>query len=124
VRRSFVIAVLLAAALVGTGVVVAGGSSEPDRPPWADVGGKLAPEKAPATFEVAGPDGQSVVCANGRRLQVRKSQLFGPPPVTPDRLMLQRPAKEELVWRCGTGANPHLNARLVPESQDPLRQGG
>jgi hypothetical protein len=123
VRRSLVIAVLLAAALVGTGVVVAGGSSEPDRPPWVDAGGRLAPEKAPAAFEVAGPDGQSIVCANGRRLKVPKSQLFGPPSLTPDRLMLQRSSKEELVWRCGTGPNPDVNARLVPVSQDPLRTG-
>lgn len=122
-RRSFVIATLVAAALVATGVVVAGGSSEPDRPPWVEAGGRFAPEKAPATFEVAGPDGQPVVCANGRRLKVRKGELFGPPPLTPDRLMLQPTPKEELVWRCGAGANPHLNARLVPESRDPLRSG-
>jgi hypothetical protein len=122
-RRTLVMALLLLTALVATGIVVAGGSSEPERPPWAAADGRHLPEKAPASFEVAGPDGSPVVCANGRRLKVKSSELFRPPQ-GPPRTMLEREPKGDLVWRCGSGANPHANPKLVPESADPLRVGG
>src|SRR5918995_6203692 len=114
-RRSLVIALLILAALVGAGIVIAAGSSEPDRPPWVEADGRLNPEGAPAFFEVAGPDGRPVVCANGRRLRVAKSELFGPPPPPSVLRVRQRSGKGDLVWRCGSGENPHLDPRLVPE---------
>jgi hypothetical protein len=123
-RRTFVMALLLLGALVAAGIVIAGGSSEPERPPWIGADGLLQPEHAPAYFEVAGPDGKPVVCANGLRLRVRGASLFAPPP-DPELLAgQQRAGGEELVWRCGKGASPHLSPRLVPVSQDPLRAGG
>jgi hypothetical protein len=120
-RRTFVLGLLLLGALVAAGLVVAAGSSEPERPPWVAADGRLVPERLPAFFEVAGPDGAPVVCANGRRLKVRSANLFAPPP-DPDRLAgpQRRPGAEETVWRCGMGPNPHLNPRTVPLSEDPL----
>ena len=120
-RRSLVVALLSLVALVAVGVVIAAGSSEPARPPWVDGDGRLKKENVPASFEVAGPDGNPVVCANGQRLRVVTSELFGPPPPPNVLRVQQRTGKEDLVWRCGKGANPHLDPRLVPESQDPLR---
>ncbi len=121
-RRSLVIALLLLMTLVGAGIVIAAGSSEPERPPWIAADGRLKPESVPAFFEVAGPDGSPVVCANGQRLKVGRSELFGPPPHPSVLRAQKRSGKEDLVWRCGIGANPHVNPRLVPESQDPLEQ--
>jgi hypothetical protein len=60
---------------------------------------------------------------------VKKADLFGPPPLS--RRSVETGSGDtgsgdtgsgDLVWRCGTGKNPHLDAQLVPESQDPLRQ--
>jgi len=117
-RRLFMLLLALAA-LVPVGIVVAGDSSDPGRPEWVDRQGEVKQDKVPADFGVAGPDGSPVVCANGKELKVKKDKLFGAP-ANPSR----RPSApdDEYVWRCGTGANPHLNARLVPRSQDPLEQ--
>jgi hypothetical protein len=122
-RRTLVTALLLLTALVVTGIVIAGGSSEPQRPPWIDAQGRLKQEGLPASFEVAGPDGEAVVCANGKRLRVKKADLVGPPPAPPSAVAGRRDPGQDLVWRCGRGADPHLNARLVPESEDPLGSG-
>lgn len=117
-RRLFML-LLVVAALVPVGIVVAGDSSDPGQPEWADPQGNVKQDKVPAEFGVSGPDGTPVVCANGKELKVKKEKLLGPPP---------HPSKQatapdqDYVWRCGTGANPHLNARLVPQSQDPLEQ--
>ena len=108
--------------LVGAGAVLAVASDDPpDTPPWVTADGRIDPTKAPDEFEVSGPSGQKVVCANGRTLKVRKEQLLGPPPQTPDQLRAERSAAGggDLVWRCGPGRNPHLNAILVPRTQEP-----
>jgi len=112
--------------LVGVGAVLAvAGDDQPDAPPWVGADGRVDLSKAPDEFEVSGPDGKEVVCANGRTLKVRKEQLLGPPPRTPDQLRAERTAAGggDLVWRCGPGKNPHLNAVLVPRAQDPLGGG-
>ena len=109
--------------LVGVGAVLAvAGDDRPDAPPWVGADGRVDLSKAPDEFEVSGPDGKKVVCANGRTLKVRKEQLLGPPPQTPDELRASSAAAagSDLVWRCGDGKNPHLNAILVPRSQDSL----
>jgi hypothetical protein len=113
-------------ALVGIGAVLAvAGDDPPSQPPWVKADGTIDLSKAPDQFEVSGPDGQKVVCGNGRSLKVRKELLLGPPPKTPDQLQTERPAPAagDLVWRCGRGKNPHLNPILVPSSEDPLRKG-
>jgi hypothetical protein len=112
--------------LVGTGAVLAvAGDDRPDAPPWVGADGRVDLSKAPDEFEVSGPDGKKVVCANGRTLKVRKEQLLGPPPGTPDQLRAERTAAggADLVWRCGSGKNPHRHAVLVPRTQDPLGGG-
>jgi hypothetical protein len=112
--------------LVGVGAVLAvAGDDRPDAPPWVAADGRIDLSQAPDEFEVSGPDGKKVVCANGRTLKVRKEQLLGPPPQTPDELRAERrsAAGRDLVWRCGPGRNPHLNAVLVPRAQDPLGGG-
>ena len=109
--------------LVGVGAVLAvAGDDRPDAPPWVGADGRVDLSKAPDEFEVSGPDGKKVVCANGRTLKVRKEQLLGPPPQSPDELRANGAvaAGRDLVWRCGHGKNPHLNAILVPRTQDPL----
>jgi hypothetical protein len=119
-RRVLITLLLLLTALVPVGIVIAGDSADPGQPEWVDSEGKMKNDSVPAELGVAGPDGMPVVCANGKQLKVTKADLFGPPPLS------RRPVETgsgDLVWRCGTGANPHLNARLVPESQDPLQQG-
>ena len=109
--------------LVGAGAVLAvAGDDPPEAPPWLAADGRIDPAKAPDEFEVSAPDGKKVVCANGRTLKVRKEQLLGPPPRTPDQLRADGAAGGggDLVWRCGPGRNPHLNAILIPRTQDPL----
>jgi hypothetical protein len=112
--------------LVGVGAVLAvAGDDQPDAPPWVGADGRVDLSKAPDEFEVSGPDGKKVVCANGRTLKVRKEQLLGPPPQAPDQLRADRAAAggRDLVWRCGPGKNPHRNAVLVPGTEDPLGGG-
>jgi hypothetical protein len=120
-RRNIIFVLIGAAAIVSVGVV-ARGSDAPDEPGFAK--GRTAP----ASFGVAGPDGEPVVCANGKQLRVSTAELLGPPNLTPDaasREMLLTPKRgEERFWRCGTGANPDVNARLVPASEDPLNAPG
>ena len=115
-RRTLLVLIVLAA-VVAFGVV-ARGSDQPGEPDFADDAGTAA------TIGVAGPDGEPVVCANGKELRVPVSRLLGPPNVTPAtaaREALLTPKRgEDRVWRCGTGGRPDLNARLVPVSQDPL----
>lgn len=121
-KRSLMIAVALVA-LVGAGAVFAVGGDEPPHTlPWVASDGTIDVSKAPDEFEVSGPDGKEVVCANGKKLKVRKELLLGPPPKTPDELRAARTdaAGRDLVWRCGRGRNPHLNPVLLPQSQDPL----
>lgn len=111
-------------ALAGAGTVYAVTNDEPPAaPPWIQSDGSVDISKAPDVIEVSGPDGEIVVCSNGRRLKVQKELLFGPPSATPTELRARRAAVtgKDFVWRCGSGANPHLNARLVPQAQDPLR---
>jgi hypothetical protein len=124
--KRYVYAAAALVVLVGAGAVLAvAGDDRPDAPPWVAADGSIDLSQAPDELEVSGPDGKKVVCANGRTLKVRKEQLFGPPPRTPDQLRPERPAAGggDLVWRCGPGKNPHLNAILVPRAQDPLGEG-
>jgi hypothetical protein len=118
-QRSTLLVLIVLAAAVAFGVV-ARGSDQPEEPRFAD-------GTSTAGIGVAGPDGKPVVCANGKELRVPLSRLLGPPTVTPataarDALLTPRPG-EDRVWRCGTGARPDLNARLVPTSDDPLTPG-
>ncbi|HEY7453213.1 MAG TPA: hypothetical protein VH683_01525 [Thermoleophilaceae bacterium] len=116
-QRSTVLVLIVLAAVVAFGVV-ARGSDQPGEPRFAD-GTSTA-----ATIGVAGPDGEPIVCANGKELRVPLTRLLGPPNVTPaaaarEALLTPR-LGEDRVWRCGSGARPDLNARLVPASEDPL----
>lgn len=124
-NRYLITAVALLA-LVGAGAVFAVTNDEPPppTPPWLQADGTIDPSKAPDTFEVSGPDGETVVCENGRTLKVPKELLFGAPAETPAQLGARRAAAggRDLVWRCGLGRDPHLNARLVPRAEDPLRE--
>jgi hypothetical protein len=116
-QRSTLLVLIVLAAAVAFGVAARGGD-QPDEPDFAGRTGTAA------TIGVAGPDGQPVVCANGKELRVPLSSLLGPPNVTPAsaaRQALLTPKRgEDRVWRCGTGASPDRNARLVPMSEDPL----
>ena len=100
-----------------------GGRGPNDPPPSLDLEGENAPE----FIEVGGPDGGPIVCQNGKKLKVRTDKLIRPrPPLPPNASPraggpIANP-KEDLVYRCGRGANPHLNPELVPESQDPLKK--
>ncbi|HUQ22223.1 MAG TPA: hypothetical protein VM049_04340 [Gaiellaceae bacterium] len=121
-RRVLTTLLLLLTALVPVGIIVAGDSTDPGRPGWVGSAGAVESDKVPAELAVAGPDGKPVVCANGKELKVKKSELLGPPPSSGRPV---EPQPGDFVWRCGTGKNPHLHARLVPESLDPLdRDGG
>jgi hypothetical protein len=124
--RRYLTAAAALLALVAAGAVYAVTNDEPPppTPPWIQADGQIDLTKVPETFEVSGPDGETVVCGNGRTLKVRKELLFGPPAATPAELRARRAAVtgRDFVWRCGFGSNPHLNARLVPEAQDPLRR--
>lgn len=123
-NRYLITAVALLA-LVGAGAVLAVTNDEPPppTPPWLQADGTIDPAQVPETFEVSGPHGDTVVCGNGHKLKVRKELLFGPPTATPAELRAKRAAVSgrDFVWRCGLGRDPHLNARLVPQSEDPLR---
>jgi hypothetical protein len=119
-RRVLIALLLLLATLVPAGILIAGDSTEPGQPEWVDAAGVVDPNRVPSELAVAGPDGKPVVCANGRQLRVTKADLFGPPPRSP---RVVGTSAGDLVWRCGSGKNPHLHPRLVPESEDPLRQG-
>jgi hypothetical protein len=124
--KRYISVVVAVVALVGIAAVLAvAGDDPPSQPPWVKADGTIDLSKAPDEFEVAGPDGRKVVCGNGRTLKVRKELLLGPPPKSPEALRAERPeaAAGDLVWRCGSGRNPHLNPVLIPRSQDPLRTG-
>ena len=121
-RRVLITLLLLLAALVPVGIVVAGDSTDPGRPEWVDSQGVVDEEKVPAFVGVAGPDGSAVVCANGKQLKVKKEDLFGPPPAPPGRQAESEDS--DFVWRCGNGKNPHLNARRVPRAEDSAEQNG
>lgn len=111
-RRIIIILVLLAA--TAAFVVVASGGDQAPEPTFT------TEAEAPATFGVDGPDGKPVICANGKELRVPKKLVFGKPTHDPSKMKPPKADKRDKVWRCGTGANPHLNARLVPASDDPL----
>lgn len=116
-RRIIPILVLLLATATFV-VVAAGGADQPPEPAFT------SDTDAPTTFGVDGPDGQPVICANGKELRVPKSKVLGKPTLTPTaaakQALLSPKRSEEQFWRCGTGANPHLSPRLVPASEDPL----
>lgn len=77
-----------------------------------------------ADFGAAGPNGDPVICANGKELRLPRELLVGPPSYDPSSGEPPPPnPEEEMVGRCGEGENPHRNARLVPISEDPLRGG-
>jgi hypothetical protein len=116
-QRSTLLVLIVLAAAVALGVV-ARGSDQPGEPDFAARTGTAA------TIGVAGPDGEPVVCANGKELRVPLARLLGPPNVTPAtaaREALLTPKRgEDRVWRCGGGASPDRSPRLVPVSEDPL----
>lgn len=117
-RRRVIIIVLLLVALVASGVV-AWAASRPAEPTFTPA--------EQATFGVAGPDGRPVICANGEELRVSRDELLAKPTHDPTKVKPvtgRGSGNEEKVWRCGTGANPHLNPRLVPASEDPLSAPG
>jgi hypothetical protein len=124
-KRYVSVAVAIAVFVGAAAVLALAGDDAPTAPPWVRADGTIDVSKAPDEFGVSGPDGEEVVCSNGRRLKVRKELLLGPPPGRPDQLRAERPASGggDLVWRCGPGRNPHLNPVLVPRAQDPLRDG-
>jgi hypothetical protein len=115
-RRTTIIVLILLAALVSFGV--ARGSDQPGEPVFA------SGQATPTTFGVAGPNGEPLICANGKELRVPAASVLGPPKLNPTAAakqgLLAPKRGEEKFWRCGTGATPHLNARLVPASEDPL----
>jgi hypothetical protein len=123
-KRYLTPAVVLVALVAAGAVLAVTQDAPPQAPPWVGADGRVDVSKAPDEIEVSGPDGEAVVCANGRRLKVPKELLFGPPSITPAQLRAERPEVpgEDLVWRCGKGRNPHLNPELVPRSQDPLAE--
>ena len=124
--KRYVVVAAAVAVLVGTGAVLAvAGDDKPSALPWVAADGTIDLSKAPDEFEVSGPDGKKVVCANGRTLKVRKELLLGPPQQTPDELRAGHANAKgrDLVWRCGTGKNPHLNPTLVPRAEDSLEGG-
>ena len=90
--KRYISVVVAVVALVGIAAVLAvAGDDPPEQPPWVKADGTIDLSKAPDTFEVSGPDGEKVVCGNGRTLKVRKELLLGPPPKVPDALRAERP---------------------------------
>lgn len=99
---------LLGAVAVGAtllAVAATGGENSPPPPP------RHAPaQQGGETFGVDGPDGKPIICANGKELRVPKG-LVERPPLPPN---AQGRSQGEYGWRCGTGAAPERNPRLVP----------
>jgi hypothetical protein len=110
-KRSIIILVLLAVAGVLAVNAATGGGGTPTGKPFDQ-----------ATFGVDGPDGQPVVCSNGKELRVAKDKLARKPP-KPGTKDAQAAAEEKgtlRVWRCGTGKDPDKNPRLIDKADDPL----
>lgn len=76
--------------------------------------------EAQADFGVAGPDGQTVICKNGKELRVPKGLLNKLPPPPSQRSKADKADEGEKVWRCGEGKDPHRNPKLVDKKDDPL----
>ena len=128
---ALIVVVVVAASAVAvtrpdSAVAVARPGSGPDSPPptpeWVNPNGTVDPSKAPEYFNVAGPDGETVVCANGIPLRVPFMPAPPPPPGPASRFAPGQANGEDYVYRCGVGANPHLNPQMIPMSQDPLRE--
>lgn len=120
-RRIALMIALCAAVTTVLAVAATGGQGpqEPPKPDWVDATGRVDPSKLPEYIFVAGPNGEPVTCKNGQQLRIRGRSLIAPPP--PIQLTdSPRQTGESVVYRCGKGANPHLNPLLVPESADPL----
>lgn len=135
-RRSYlVIVAVIVVVAVTTGAVastrpdsaaaVARPGSGPDSPPpnpeWVNPDGTVDPSKAPEYVHVAGPNGETVVCTNGEPLRV-PFMPAPPPPGPASRFAPGQATDEDYVYRCGEGANPHLNPQMIPISQDPLKR--
>lgn len=113
-RRFIIISTFLVAVTITFGIVtIARGSEAP--PP-------LTRENTPEFFTVSDPDGNVIVCANGKELRVASARILAAPTGAPN-AGAPNPTEDQ-VYRCGTGRSPHLNARLIPISQDPLRRDG
>jgi hypothetical protein len=92
---------------------VAEGSDQPPEQNFMAAG-------APASVGVDGPDGEAVVCANGKELRISKATLLARPTHDPTKVRPATSRKGDSVWRCGTAANPDRNPELVPVAEDPL----
>ena len=114
-RITIILALVLGAASYG----IWSAQAEPI-PPIPSFAG---PNGAPVSFGVDGPGGKPVICPNGKELRVSSTELFSLPPAPEELKRRGAPpeSKVDKVWRCGLGANPDRNPRLIPASQDPLR---
>lgn len=105
---------LIALVVAGTtGAVIAATDGPPPRPEWVGEDGVVDTTKLPEEFEVAGPDGESIVCANGKKLKVKTDDLVGPPD-KPEKLGPVVNPTRDFVWRCGRGPDPDKHPRMVP----------
>ena len=108
-KRSILILALLAVAAVLAVTAATGGGGSPTGEPFDQ-----------ATFGVDGPDGQPVVCANGKELRVSKDTLRAKPPKPHTKAAKAETGGKVQVWRCGTGKDPDKSPRLIDKAQDPL----
>jgi hypothetical protein len=110
-RRTIIILGLLTISAVLISAAIGGGPSEPKSEPFKS--GQL-------DFGVDGPDGQPIICKNGKELRVKKQDLLGEKPPPPGQLKKEGLEKENgktKVWRCGKGADPDQNPVLVDAEQ-------
>lgn len=110
-KRSIIILALLAVAAVLAVNAATGGGGSPTGEPFDQ-----------STFGVDGPDGQPVICSNGKELRVSKDKLTEKPPKpgTKDAQKAEAEKGKLKVWRCGTGKDPDKNPRLIDKTVDPL----
>lgn len=118
-RNRFFTAILVLLVVAPASVVIASDrGGEPGPPEWVDAKGRVdqAKLRGNPTIGVSGPDGNLVVCKNGKELRVKVKDLLAPP-LPPTGNVPADPPAEGYVYRCGRGENPHLNAERVPASE-------
>ena len=126
-RRAYLLMLAMIVVVVVTASAVAvtrpgsGPDSPPPNPEWVNSDGTVDPSKAPEYVNVAGPNGELVICANGKPLRVPFMPV-PPPPGPASRFAPGQATDEDYLYRCGEGANAHLNPQMIPLSQDPLRK--
>lgn len=110
-KRYIIIPVLLVVSAAFIVSAATGGGGTPVGTPF---------DSGQSSFGVDGPDGQPVICANGKELRVPLSLLRTLPSEHGKAALAKQKPAQMLVWRCGTGEDPDKNPRLIDKAADPL----